>query len=135
MRLAKLSLDRKWYWIVTAIMTAAQLFGPEAVGYALFVPWFVLYLARLRNAGRSALHLLHLVPVVVLILVPMFIVPGAATAYLGGSVSAPEPSTRDTLLFLAFMLSAIAYYLAFAIWLGCIRSKTSPQATVADTFS
>lgn len=116
-------------------MTAAQALGPETITHILFVPWFVLYLARLRNAGRSAWHVLHVVPIFALVLTPVFVAPDAFATYTGNGAAVPAPSTTDTLVFLACMLVAIAYYLAFAIWLGCIRPKAPPQASLADTFA
>ena len=115
---------------------AVQGFGPKGLGVALLAPWIILYLARLRDAGRSALHLLHLVAVVALVFIPVFAAPKAFEAYLSDAPSARTPSTGDTIVFLVCMVGCLIYYFAFSIWLGCIKTKTPTNpAALADTFS
>ena len=136
MKLNKLTISRKVYWIATAVLLTAQWFGPKSLGAAFLVPWIMLYLARLRDAGRSALHLLHLAAVFGLVFIPVFVAPQAFEAYLADAPPAQSPSTRDTIVFVVCMAGCMIYYLAFSIWLGCIKSKTSTSpAVVADTFS
>ena len=132
----KFTIDRKGYWIATAVLMALQWFGPKSLGAALLAPWIMLYLARLRNAGRSALHLLHLAVVVLLIFIPAFATPEAFGAYLADAPSAQTPSTRDTLVFLVCIVSCMVYYIAFSIWLGCIKTAartTAPE--IAEHFT
>jgi uncharacterized membrane protein YhaH (DUF805 family) len=132
----KLTIGRQGYWIATAALLAIQWFGPKSLGVALLAPWIMLYLARLRNAGRSALHLLHLVVAVALIFIPVFATPEAFGAYMADIPSARTPSTGDTIVFLVCIVGAVVYYLAFSIWLGCVRTKTTiAPAVLADTFS
>lgn len=132
----KLTIGRKGYWIATVVLLVVQGFGPKGLGVALLAPWIMLYLARLRNAGRSALHLLHLAVVVGLILIPAFAAPAALNAYLADAPTGLTTSASDTIVFVACVGGAIVYYLAFSIWLGCIKTRTPVDpATLVDTFS
>jgi uncharacterized membrane protein YhaH (DUF805 family) len=134
--LNKLTIGRKVYWIATAALLAAQWFGPKSLGVVFLIPWIMIYLARLRDAGRSALHLLHLVAVFALVLIPVFVAPGAFEAYLADVPPAQAPSTRDTIVFVVCMVGCMIYYLAFSIWLGCIKTKRpADPAALADAFS
>ena len=136
MTLSKLTVGRKGYWIATAVLLVVQWFGPKSLGLALLAPWIMLYMARLRDAGRSMLHLLHLLVVVVLVFIPVFVAPKAFEAYLNDPPVAAAPSTGDTVVFIVCIVGCLIYYLAFSIWLGCIKTKppTDP-ATLADAFS
>jgi uncharacterized membrane protein YhaH (DUF805 family) len=132
----KFTLGRKGYWIATAALLAVQWLGPKSLGVALLAPWIMLYMARLRDAGRSALHLLHLAAVVALILVPAFAAPEAFRTYMAETPTTQTPSTIDTIVFLVGVVGGIAYYVAFSIWLGCIRTKApADPAALADAFS
>jgi uncharacterized membrane protein YhaH (DUF805 family) len=132
----KFTIDRKGYWIATAVLLALQWFGPKITGVVLLAPWIMLYLARLRDAGRSALHLLHLAAVMVLIFIPAFIAPDAFGAYLSDVPSEQAPSTVDTIVFLVCVVGCLVYYIAFSIWLGCIKTKARANpAALADAFS
>ena len=136
MTLGKLTVGRKGYWIATAALVAVQWFGPKGLGLALLAPWIILYLARLRDAGRSARHLLHLVAVVTLVFIPVFIAPKAFEAYLSDVPSGQTPSTGETIVFLVCMVGCLIYYFAFSIWLGCVKTKTpADPAALADAFS
>lgn len=132
----KFTIGRKGYWIATAALLAIQWFGSKSLGAAPLAPWIMLYLARLRDAGRSAVHLLHLAVIVVLIFIPVFVAPDAYGAYMADVPPAQTPSTRDTIVFLVCIVGAIIDYLAFSIWLGWI--KTASRATapeIADHFT
>ncbi|CAN5496362.1 hypothetical protein BH10PSE3_BH10PSE3_32660 [soil metagenome] len=132
----KFTIGRKGYWIATAVLVALQWFGPKSLGVALLAPWIMLYVARLRDAGRSALHLLHLAAMVVLIIIPLAIAPQSYWAYAAAVPVSRTPSMRDTIVFMVCMAGAVVYYLAFSIWLGCIRIKTrTDPATLAEAFS
>jgi uncharacterized membrane protein YhaH (DUF805 family) len=132
----KLTISRKGYWIATAVLVALQGFGPNGIALPLLAPWIMLYLARLRDAGRPALHLLHLAAVVILVFIPAFAAPDAFQAYLENAPAAHEPSTRSTIVFLVCMVGGMIYYLAFSIWLGCIKTRTTPTPdALADAFS
>ena len=132
----KFTIGRKGYWIATAVLLALQWFGPGITGVVLLAPWIMLYLARLRDAGRSAWRLLHLAAVMALVLLPVFLAPDAFGFYLSEAAGVPTPSTKDTVVFLVCMVGGMAYYIAFSIWLGCIRTKTrADPAALADAFS
>ena len=128
----KLAIGRRGYWIATAVLLTVQWFAPKGLGVAFLAPWVMLYLARLRDADRSALHLLHLAVMFALVLVPVFVAPDAFGAYLAEvpPAQAPTPSTRDTMVFVACMGGCLIYYLAFSIWLGWI--KAPPRAHEAE---
>lgn len=132
----KFTIGRKGYWIATVILLTIQGFGPEILGVALLAPWIMLYLARLRDAGRSALPLLHLAGAVVLVIIPAFAAPEAFGTYLADIPSAQTPSTMDTIVFLIGVVGGMIYYIAFSIWLGCIKTKAPVDpAALADAFS
>ena len=132
----KFTVGRKGYWIATVVLLAIQGFGPEGLGVALLAPWIMLYLARLRDAGRSARHLLHLAIVVALIVIPVFAAPEAYGTYLADVPSAQTPSTMETVVFLVGVAGGVIYYVAFSIWLGCIKTKApADPAALADAFS
>lgn len=132
----KFTIGRKGYWIATVVLLAIQGFGPKGLGVALLAPWIMLYLARLRDAGRSALHLLHLAVVTGLIFIPAFAAPAALDAYLSDAPTGLTTSARDTIVFLVCVGGAVVYYIAFSIWLGCVRTKApADPAAFADAFS
>jgi uncharacterized membrane protein YhaH (DUF805 family) len=132
----KLTIGRRGYWVATAALMALQGFGPNGIALPLLAAWIMLYLARLRDAGRPALHLLHLAAVVILVFIPAFAAPDAFQAYLENASAAREPSTKSTVLFLVCMVGGLIYYFAFSIWLGCIKTRATPTPDVlADAFS
>lgn len=131
----KLTIGRKGYWIATAVLMTIQGFGPTGLGLALLAPWIMLYLARLRNAGRSAAHLLHVAGAVVLIFIPVFATPEAFGAYMADVPPIGPLPIADTIVFLVCIVGAVAYYIAFSIWLGCIKTKAATDpAAIADAF-
>jgi uncharacterized membrane protein YhaH (DUF805 family) len=128
----KPTIGRKSYWVVTGVLMVAGFVMPERgwLNIAIFFAWMMLYRARLRDAGRSAFAMLHLLAILALILIGAVFAPDAFLKYLGDTEPGQSPTTSQTVLFVTSLGAGMIYYLWFSIWLGCI--KPSPRATTTE---
>jgi uncharacterized membrane protein YhaH (DUF805 family) len=128
----KLTISRKGYWIATSVLMVAGFLMPEKrwLNIAIFFAWMMLYRARLRDAGRSAFAMLHLLAILALLLIGAVFAPDAFLKYVGGTQPGRPPTGFETALLVASLGVSVIYYFWFSIWLGCI--KPAPRATTTE---
>ncbi len=135
----KLKPGRRDYWLATAaLMTAGTLASEKGfLSNVIFFAWLALYVARLRDAGRSLFAMLHLLGCFALIFIAAIFASNAFLKYFSIAEPGQAVSIAESIIFFVCIGSAIPYFLWFSIWLGCIKTgatSASPTA-VADTFA
>ncbi len=134
----KFAISRKGYWIATAALMISGYLAPAEgwLSTVILIGWFALYMARIRDAGRSPFVLLHLFAAMAIILAGALLAPEVFLKYIKDEEPASPPPVLDCVVFAASLAGGVAYYLWFSIWLGCVKAKPrATQAEIAENFT